>query len=89
MARRFKRDEAANYTHPSQTGTLGGIVALSPMFQPSCHQRGASSLVGNPEVVQGVMNQGPQLQVFAELQPDTSTFSGYRWSSSRGPHLQI
>ena len=35
------------------------------------------------------MSQGPQLAVFAELQPDTSTFSGFRWSSSKGPQMKM
>jgi HlyD family secretion protein len=67
---------------------FGGIVGtVTNVSAFPVTKEGASSLVGNPEVVQGLMSQGPQLQVFAELQPDTSTFSGYRWSSSRGPQL--
>jgi HlyD family secretion protein len=52
-------------------------------------QQGAVSLIGNPDILPGVMTQGPQLAVFTELQPDSSTFSGYRWSSSKGPELKI
>lgn len=52
-------------------------------------QQGAVSLIGNPDILPGVMSQGPQLAVFTELQPDSSTFSGYRWSSSKGPELKI
>ena len=52
-------------------------------------QQGAASLIGNPDILPGVMAQGPQLAVFTELQPDASTFSGYRWSSSKGPELKI
>ncbi len=52
-------------------------------------QQGAASLVGNPDILPGVMTQGPHLAVFTELQPDSSTFNGYRWSSSQGPQLKI
>jgi HlyD family secretion protein len=29
------------------------------------------------------------MQVFADLKPDTTTFTGYQWSSSQGPNLKI
>jgi HlyD family secretion protein len=35
------------------------------------------------------MAPGPQIQVEAELQPDNSTFSGYKWSSSKGVDMKI
>ena len=52
-------------------------------------QQGAVSLIGNADILPSVMSQGPQLAVFTELQPDSSTFSKYRWSSSTGPQLQM
>jgi len=67
-------------------GIVGTVTAVSAF---PVTREGASSLVGNPELVQSLMSRGPQLEVFTELQPDTSTFSGYRWSSSKGPGLQM
>jgi len=29
------------------------------------------------------------MQVVADLHPDSTTFSGYKWSSSKGPELNI
>jgi HlyD family secretion protein len=52
-------------------------------------KEGASNLVGNSEIIEGLISQGPHLQVIAELQPDTSTFSGYQWSSSKGPQMKM
>lgn len=69
---------------------FGGIVgAVTSVSAFPVTKEGASSLVGNPELVQSLMSREPQLEVFAELQPDSSTFSGYLWSSSKGPRLQM
>jgi HlyD family secretion protein len=70
-----------------QFGGILGTVADVSAFPVT--KEGASSLVGNPELLQNLMSQGPQLAVFAELQPDTSTFSGFRWSSSKGPQMKM
>lgn len=64
-------------------GTIGDISAF-PITQ-----EGAVRLVGSAEVVKGLLSQGPQLEAFATLQPDSSTFNGYKWSSSKGPQQKI
>ena len=33
--------------------------------------------------------EGGKIGAFAKLQLDPKTFSGYKWSSSKGPHLNI
>lgn len=69
---------------------FGGIVGtVSNISAFPVTQEGAVSLVGSAEVVKGLLSQGPQLQAFATLQPDTSTFSGWKWSSSKGPRQKI
>ncbi|MEH2142005.1 NHLP bacteriocin system secretion protein [Nostoc sp.] len=73
-----------------QRERFGGIqgevtdVSAFPVTKES-----ALSVVGNAEFVQGLMSQDPQIQVTTLLQPDASTFSGYKWSSSTGPQLQV
>jgi HlyD family secretion protein len=67
-------------------GIIGTVTNVSAF---PITKDGALSLVGNPDLVQSLMSQGPQIQVFAELQPDKSTFSGYQWSSSKGPQVKI
>jgi HlyD family secretion protein len=64
-------------------GTIGNISAF-PITQ-----EGAVRLVGSAEVVKGLLGQGPQLEAFATLQSDSSTFSGWKWSSSQGPRQKI
>ncbi|WP_414543916.1 NHLP bacteriocin system secretion protein [Nostoc sp. CCY0012] len=69
-------------------GMVGTITSVSPF---PITKEGAINLVGNPEVVAGLMSQKQEgvMQVFADLEPDSSTFSGYKWSSSIGPQLKI
>jgi HlyD family secretion protein len=43
----------------------------------------------NEDLVNSLLSTGPVLEVIFELTPDPETFSGYRWSSSRGPHLTL
>lgn len=69
---------------------FGGIVATVTNVSPfPITKEGASSVVGGAEILQGLTTQGPQIQVFAELQADPSTKSRFRWSSSKGPEAQI
>jgi HlyD family secretion protein len=35
------------------------------------------------------MGDGAYIEVTTQLETDPSTFSGYRWSSSRGPQLKM
>jgi HlyD family secretion protein len=45
--------------------------------------------VGNREVAETLVAGGYRMQVVAELETDPSTYSKFRWSSSRGPELEI
>ena len=69
-------------------GIVGTITAVSPF---PITKEGAVSMVGNSEVVEGLVSQKQEgvIQVFANLEPDSTTPSGYKWSSSTGPHLKI
>ena len=51
--------------------------------------RGMERLLANSELVARLMQQGPPIQVDVRLSDDPDTPSGYRWSSSRGPDLEI
>ncbi|MGH7998945.1 MAG: NHLP bacteriocin system secretion protein [Brasilonema sp.] len=69
---------------------FGGIVGtVTKVSAFPITKEGASNLVGNPEIVESLISQGPHVQILAELQPDTSTFSGYQWSSSKGPQMKM
>ena len=52
-------------------------------------KQGIVSLIGNPDILPSVISEGPHIAVFTELEKDNSTNSGYKWSSSKGPELQI
>ncbi|MBP5972230.1 NHLP bacteriocin system secretion protein [Brasilonema sp. CT11] len=67
-------------------GIMGTVTKVSAF---PITKEGASNLVGNPEIVESLISQGPHVQILAELQPDTSTFSGYEWSSSKGPQMKM
>jgi NHLM bacteriocin system secretion protein len=67
-------------------GILAKVAAVSPL---PVTREGALSNVGNPDLVREIMTDGACLEVTAYLEPDPSTFSRYRWSSSRGPQLKL
>jgi HlyD family secretion protein len=67
-------------------GILGTVVAVSPV---AITKEGATRTIGNAEVVQSLIPEGGYIEVRAMLDPDTSTASGYRWSSSRGPDMKV
>jgi len=47
------------------------------------------ALLQNPTLVSALLASGPVLHVSAELELDEHAFSGFRWSSSKGPKLKI
>jgi HlyD family secretion protein len=67
-------------------GIVGVVTSVSP--QPVTRE-GALSVVGNPEIVQTLLAQGPAVEVRAKLETDPATPSGFKWSSSRGPALRM
>jgi HlyD family secretion protein len=69
---------------------FGGIKAkVTTVSVFPVTQQGAASIVGNPDIVASVINQGANIAVFTELELDFSTESGYKWSSSKGPKQKI
>jgi HlyD family secretion protein len=68
-------------------GSMLGIVKTVSAFPIT--KEGVQSVVGNAEVVDVLLSQGPAIEVVAGLTPDATTFSGYQWSSSTGPPLPI
>jgi HlyD family secretion protein len=69
-------------------GILGNVTNISGF---PITKEAAASVVGNPEVVQGLVSQQQDglMQVYSDLDRDSTTPSGYKWSSSNGPHLKI
>ncbi len=65
---------------------LGTVIRVAEF--PST-ARGMQRLLANQELVTDLMAEGPPVQVDVALTRDATTPSGYRWSSSRGPALEI
>lgn len=68
-------------------GIIGSVTAVSPF---PITREGAAAVIGNAEVVEGLTaDQSSLIQVSSMLTPDPTTFSGYQWSSSKGPETEI
>jgi HlyD family secretion protein len=71
---------------------FGGIVAnVTNISRFPITKEAAASEVGNAEVVEGLISQQKDglIQVFSDLEIDSNTPSGYKWSSSTGPKLTV
>ncbi|HEX3126401.1 MAG TPA: NHLP bacteriocin system secretion protein [Thermoanaerobaculia bacterium] len=68
-------------------GSMLGKVVWAAEF-PST-QKGMVRVLGNEALVEKLMKEGPPIQVNVALDRDSSTPTGYRWSSSMGPSLSI
>jgi HlyD family secretion protein len=51
--------------------------------------RGILRLLANESLVERLMGEGPPIQVNVALRPDPATPTGFAWTSSRGPELEI
>jgi HlyD family secretion protein len=67
-------------------GIRGRVLSVSAF---PVTKEGAALLLGNSEIAQRLLKDEPQMEVVAELEKDSSTYSGYKWSSSIGPQLPI
>lgn len=73
----------------------GGIVGKVTQVNPfPVTNEDIAAIVGNENIANSIAenvsgNGGAPVQVFAELQVDPTTASGYQWSSSLGPPLEI
>jgi HlyD family secretion protein len=68
-------------------GILGNVTSVSPF---PITKEGAAAEVGNPEVIQGLAPEKTSfIQITGDLIQDAATFSGYKWSSSKGPQMKV
>jgi HlyD family secretion protein len=68
-------------------GGIKGTVTSASAF-PITKEAAALS-VGNADMVASLLSKEPPIEVLANLKRDTSTFSGYAWSSSKGPQMKM
>ncbi len=68
-------------------GILGKVKMVSP-YIPTI--QGVTTLIGSEEATRVLLPNGsPQVEVFIELEEDSNTYSGYKWSSSKGPNINL
>jgi NHLM bacteriocin system secretion protein len=68
-------------------GILGKVTEVSSF--PVTNQD-ITALVGSTELAQSLSGQEPKIQILAKLETDPSnTNNGYKWSSSKGPQIQL
>ena len=71
---------------------FGGIVGnIDKVSAFPISKEAAAKVIGNSEVVEGLVSDKQQgvMQVFATPIEDSNTFSGYQWSSSSGPKMEV
>lgn len=68
----------------------GGIIAkVTRVLAFPITLQEATAVIGSADVAKTLTAEGRQIQVRALLQVDSSNFSGYKWSSGKGPQLQV
>lgn len=69
----------------------GGIVGVATKVSPfPVTTQEIAAMVGNEELAKSLAGEnGARVQVFVQLQEDSTTISGYKWSSSKGPSLKL
>lgn len=71
-------------------GIVGKVTQVSSFPVTS---QDMSAIIGNEQLAntlaEGISKSGALVQVFVELEKDSNTISGYKWSSSNGPPLKI
>jgi hypothetical protein len=71
----------------SEFGHIVGQVSEAAKFAAS--RQAMMQYLENEELVKSLTRSGPCVEVLADLTADPGTPSGYKWSSSRGPPLQM
>jgi HlyD family secretion protein len=73
-----------------QLEEFGGMIGrIQEISQFPVTQQAIATAIGSPELAEGMVFQGGQMQAIAALEPDSATPTGYRWTSSGGPNLQL
>jgi len=65
---------------------LGRVVSVGEF--PATYQ-GMFRLLGNEELIEALSAGGAPIEVRVDLMPSAETVSGYKWSSPKGPPIQI
>jgi hypothetical protein len=69
---------------------FGGIVGkVRTVSQIPVSRDAAAAALGNSDLAGRLLGEPPCIEVIVELERDSSTFSGLRWTSSHGPEMRV
>ncbi|KAB8155123.1 NHLP bacteriocin system secretion protein [Kordia sp. TARA_039_SRF] len=72
---------------PQEYGFMKGKVTYVSDFPIT--QKGMMMTVKNDQLVQGLLSQGALFEVYVEFEKDENSYSGFKWTSAKGPEVAI
>lgn len=72
---------------PQEYGFMKGKVTYVSDFPIT--QKGMMMTVKNDQLVQGMLSMGALFEVYVEFEKDDEAFSGFKWTSAKGPQIAI
>lgn len=78
---------APSTVQPQEYGFMKGIVTYVSDFPIT--QKGMMTSVSNDQLVQRLLEMGAPFEVHIKFKKDTESFSGFRWTSAKGPQVVI
>lgn len=72
---------------PEEYGFIKGKVTYISDFPIT--QKGMMTTVKNDQLVSGLLSQGALFEVYVEFEKDIDAYSGFKWTSAKGPEVAI
>jgi HlyD family secretion protein len=89
--KKIKRDMEAfvvpSTVQPQEYGFMKGKVTYVSDFPIT--QQGMMTSVKNDQLAKGLLSMGPLFEVHVAFEKDTSSHSGFKWTSAKGPEIAI
>ncbi|MFN3847804.1 MAG: NHLP bacteriocin system secretion protein [Spirosomataceae bacterium] len=89
--KKIKKDMEAfvvpSTVQPQEFGFIKGRVTYVSDFPIT--QQGMMNSVKNDQLVKGILSGGPLFEVHVEFEEDANSYSGFKWTSAKGPDIAI
>jgi len=89
--KKIKRDMEAfvvpSTVQPQEYGFIRGKVTYVSDFPIT--QQGMMTSVKNDQLAKGLLSMGPLFEVHVEFEKDSKSYSGFKWTSAKGPDIPI
>lgn len=72
---------------PQEFGFMKGKVTYISDFPIT--QQGMMTSVKNDQLAKGLLSSGPLFEVHVEFEKDSNSYSGFKWTSAKGPNISI